>query len=99
MLSKKRILTICMAIIIMSGFYIGVSAAAVNLSDEETQRGNNTEAIEPSYVPHECHTGPGHQNCEYVSVEEDCGCISRGFFCCCGRLMSLEKIYCPDHRY
>ena len=80
---KRNILTICIGLIIILNLSIGVFATPVD----------------PLYVPHECHPGPEHQNCEYVHAEEKCGCYADGFYCCCGKLMYFEKYFCSEHQY
>ena len=87
---KSKIFAICLVIFTLSSLCIGVFASSGD---------NDVEAISPAYEAHECHSGPFHGNCEYDSVEEDCGCLHEYMFCCCGKLMYFEKHLCEEHQY
>ncbi len=57
-------------------------------------------SISPQYEPiHECHSGPGHQNCKLERYIEPCGCEQGAILCCCGKTMGVYQNWCKKHGY
>lgn len=99
-MSTKRILiTVFSIMLIASSLWIGAYASSIDPVNVNAQANGDVGTVEPLYIAHECHPGPDHENCNYVYVEEECGCYTHGYYCCCGKLMYLAKELCPEHRY
>lgn len=98
-MSKRILLLVCL-LTVLSCLNISAYADSDIQSAPNLQiNGDNPGIVDPMYIPHECHTGPQHENCKYVSKDLDCGCFTHAFYCCCGKLMYMEKYLCSKHQY
>ncbi|WP_432664782.1 hypothetical protein R9X47_00830 [Wukongibacter baidiensis] len=48
--------------------------------------------------PH-CSDGPEHHICYTDTDRESCGCYTRYYKCCCGKIVEVHRGKCPDHPY
>lgn len=90
---SKAILLILVFALLTSLCYADPAIVDVNASAKD---GVGQEII-PMYEPHDCHTGPLHQNCKEDIMVKSCGCMTVYERCCCGKLMDITQFYCDIH--
>ncbi len=103
---NKKILALLVIFLIVFSFAISYAEidtydCDANCQHQEVVEVNSANDMIPTYIEH--HTcsrgGTSCAECHADTLTKSCGCIYTSYYCCCGKKMSGELIYCSQHSY
>ncbi|WP_427340338.1 hypothetical protein [Caloranaerobacter sp. DY30410] len=99
---KRTLVVLLILLLIIGSTSLIYAVDDVQNNHETHEHENEKDTVNPTYIPHPCHSGISCAYCDrYCIVTRSCGCEYHLYKCCCGKEMPLRvkdlvKL-CPTH--